>query len=171
MSSLHALSGMGQGGGFSRDLRFGTVDTWVAWSLSGGAVHVTEPTNAALTGLFHLDGSGWNLGVAEQLRIPPAVLPIIVDSSGVVGVASALAGSPPIAGMAGDQQASLLGQGCVRPGMAKLTFGTGGMLDPAAFQATVDLLLAAPGERTITREPEGAWTHEPAEEAGLNEPE
>jgi NitT/TauT family transport system substrate-binding protein len=53
----------------------------------------------------------------------------------------------------------------------RLTEGTGGMLDPAAFQATVDLLLAAPGERAVTREPEGAWTHEPAEEAGLNEPE
>ncbi|MGH9222837.1 MAG: FGGY family carbohydrate kinase [Acidimicrobiales bacterium] len=112
-----------------RDLCFGTVDTWVAWTLSGGAVHVTDPTNAALTGLFELDGSGWNLSVAERLHIPARVLPTIVDSSGVVGEASVLAGSPPIAGLAGDQQASLLGQGCVRPGMAKLTFGTGGMLD------------------------------------------
>ena len=115
--------------GRERDLCFGTVDTWVAWTLSGGSVHVTDPTNAALTGLFGLDGSGWNLSVAERLRIPPGVLPTIVDSSGVVGVAAALPGAPPIAGLAGDQQASLLGQGCVRPGMAKLTFGTGGMLD------------------------------------------
>jgi glycerol kinase len=113
------------------DLCFGTVDTWVAWTLSGGAVHVTDPTNAALTGMFKTDASGWDLSVAERLRIPPSVLPAIVDSSGVVGVASAVAGAgaPPIAGLAGDQQASLLGQGCVRPGQAKLTFGTGGMLD------------------------------------------
>ena len=112
-----------------RDLCFGTVDTWVAWTLSEGTAHVTDPTNAALTGLFELDGSGWNLAVAERLNIPASVLPAIVDSSGVAGVASAVAGGPPLAGRAGDQQASLLGQGCVRPGQAKLTFGTGGMLD------------------------------------------
>ncbi|MFP5317017.1 MAG: FGGY family carbohydrate kinase [Acidimicrobiia bacterium] len=113
----------------SRDLRFGTVDTWMAWTLSGGDLHVTDASNAAVTGLVHLDASGWDPHVADVLRIPPATLPPIADSSGVVGEASALRGSPPIAGMAGDQQASLLGQGCVSPGQAKLTFGTGGMLD------------------------------------------
>ena len=66
---------------------------------------------------------------STPLRIPAAALPTIVDSSGVVGVATALDGAPPIAGIAGDQQASLVGQGCVRPGLAKITFGTGGMLD------------------------------------------
>ena len=75
------------------------------------------------------DGSGWNPRVLEALRIPEALLPEIVDSSGVVGSASALAGAPIIAGLAGDQQASLIGQGCTRPGQAKATFGTGGMLD------------------------------------------
>jgi glycerol kinase len=65
----------------------------------------------------------------EVLRIPPSVLPEVVDSSGVVGEARALPGGPPIAGIAGDQQASLVGQGAVRPGLAKVTFGTGGMLD------------------------------------------
>ncbi|MDQ3979306.1 MAG: FGGY-family carbohydrate kinase, partial [Actinomycetota bacterium] len=113
----------------SRDLCFGTVDTWVAWTLSGGSVHITDLSNAGLSGLLHLDGSGWNAAVLDELRIPPAVLPTLVDSSGVVGHASTLPGTPPIAGLAGDQQASLLGQGCTRPGMAKLTFGTGGMLD------------------------------------------
>jgi glycerol kinase len=113
----------------SDDLCFGTVDSWVAWTLTEGAVHVTDVSNAALTGLLHLDGSGWNTEVLEELRIPPAVLPTLVDSSGPVGTASALPGAPLIAGLAGDQQASLLGQGCTRPGMAKLTFGTGGMLD------------------------------------------
>jgi glycerol kinase len=111
------------------ELAFGTVDTWLAWKLSGGAAHVTDPGNAAVTGLVAGDGSGWDDFVLEQLRIPREVLPAIVDSSGVVGAASVLPGSPPIGGLAGDQQASLLGQGCVVPGEAKLTLGTGGMLD------------------------------------------
>jgi glycerol kinase len=110
------------------DLCFGTVDTWVAWTLSGGALHVTDPGNAGVTGLRG-DGSAWNDSVLEALRIPRHVLPLVVDSSGVVGEATALDGSPPIAGIAGDQQASLVGQGCTRPGLAKVTFGTGGMLD------------------------------------------
>jgi glycerol kinase len=113
----------------SRDLCFGTVDTWVAWTLSAGSVHVTDLSNAGVTGLMRLDGSGWDPDVLEALRIPPAVLPTIVDSTGVVGDAVALPGSPPLAGVAGDQQASLVGQGCTRPGLAKVTFGTGGMLD------------------------------------------
>ncbi len=113
----------------TRDLCFGTVDAWVAWTLSGGSLHVTDLSNAAVTGMFHSDGSDWSEPVLEALRIPPSVLPTVVDSSGVVGEATTLDGAPPIAGIAGDQQASLIGQGCVRPGQAKITFGTGGMLD------------------------------------------
>src|SRR5439155_2193489 len=113
----------------NRDLLFGTVDTWIAWHLSEGALHVTDATNAAVTGLMLHDASGWDAKVLEALRIPESVLPVVVDSSGAVGTATALAGAPPIAGIAGDQQASLLGQGCTRPGLAKITFGTGGMLD------------------------------------------
>jgi glycerol kinase len=113
----------------ARDLCFGTVDTWIAWTLSGGQLHVTDLTNAAVTGLIHGDGSGWNDKTLELLKIPPAVMPEIVDSSGEIGHATALPDAPPIAGIAGDQQASLIGQGCLRPGMAKITFGTGGMLD------------------------------------------
>ncbi|MBW3650264.1 MAG: glycerol kinase, partial [Actinobacteria bacterium] len=112
-----------------RDLCFGTVDTWVAWTLSGGTLHVTDPGNAGVTGLLAEDGTGWHQPVLDALRIPPGVLPEVADSAGVVGHASKLPGSPPIAGMAGDQQASLMGQACVRPGLAKITFGTGGMLD------------------------------------------
>jgi len=112
-----------------RDLCFGTVDTWIAWTLSGGRAHVTDPSNAGVTGLFRNDGSGWDRDVLEQLRIPEGVLPGIVDSSGVAAEATVLPGRPPIAGIVGDQQASLIGQGCVRPGMAKITFGTGAMLD------------------------------------------
>jgi glycerol kinase len=111
------------------ELAFGTVDTWLAWTLSDGSVHVTDPGNAAVTGLVALDGSGWDEEVLQALRIPPAVLPEIVDSAGVVGPARALPGAPALGGLAGDQQASLLGQGCVAPGSAKLTLGTGGMLD------------------------------------------
>jgi len=113
----------------TRDLCFGTVDTWVAWTLSAGGVHVTDLSNAGVTGLMRLDGSGWDAAVLDVLRIPASVLPQIVDSSAVVGSADALPGAPPIAGIAGDQQASLIGQGCTRPGLAKMTFGTGGMLD------------------------------------------
>jgi len=116
------------------ELCFGTVDSWVAWTLSGGAaagsdaLHVTDATNAAVTAL--VDASiGWDEALVQKLRIPAAMLPRIVDSSGTPGNATALAGSPPICGIAGDQQASLIGQGCTLPGMAKATFGTGGMLD------------------------------------------
>src|SRR5580658_2684077 len=112
-----------------RDLCFGTVDSWVAWTLSQGGAHITDATNAGVTALLASDGSGWDHHLLEAMRIPPSVLPRIVDSSGSLAEASALAGSPPIAGIAGDQQASLIGQGCVRAGLAKATFGTGGMLD------------------------------------------
>ncbi len=111
------------------DLCFGTVDSWVAWTLSGGALHVTDATNAGITGLLAGDGADWDDVMLDALRIPRSVLPAIVDSSGAVGEAAALAGAPVICGIAGDQQASLVGQGCTRPGLAKATFGTGGMLD------------------------------------------
>jgi glycerol kinase len=125
------------------ELAFGTVDTWLAWTLSGGAAHVTDPGNAAVTGLLSADGTGWDETVLDALRISPAVLPAIVDSAGVVGLATVLPGAPPIGGLAGDQQASLLGQGCVTPGAAKLTLGTGGMLDVC----TGRLLLAPDPEK------------------------
>ncbi len=112
----------------TRDLCFGTVDSWVAWTLSNGALHVTDASNAGVTGLRGT-GTAWDTTMLDALRIPASVLPTVVDSSGVIGEATALAGAPPIAGMAGDQQASLIGQGCTRPGLAKVTFGTGGMLD------------------------------------------
>lgn len=111
------------------ELCFGTIDTWAAWTLSGGAVHATDPSNAAVTDLLRTDASGWAPDVLDALRIPQSVLPEIVDSSGVFGEASALDGSPRMAGIAGDQQASLMGQSCTSPGQAKATFGTGGMLD------------------------------------------
>jgi glycerol kinase len=113
----------------SRDLCFGTVDTWIAWQLSNGETHATDPTNAGVTGLVTADGRHWDPDILSVLRIPESVLPTIGDSTGAIGTAHAIPGGPPILGMAGDQQASLIGQGCVRPGPAKITFGTGGMLD------------------------------------------
>ena len=107
----------------------GTVDTWVACVLSNGELHVTDATNAGVTGLLHADASGWADHVLDALRIPHSAMATVVDSTGVVGAASALPGAPPIAGIVGDQQGSLVGQGCTRPGLAKITFGTGGMLD------------------------------------------
>ncbi len=116
-------------GAAERDLCFGTVDTWLTWSLSGGAAHITDPTNAAVTGLMGLDGASWNPRILDVLGLDPALLPAIVDTSGIVAEATAIPGGPPIAALVGDQQASLVGQGCVLPGRAKVTFGTGGMLD------------------------------------------
>jgi glycerol kinase len=117
------------------ELCFGTVDTWIAWTLAGGAaagsdaLHVTDATNAAVTALVDPSTLDWDESLLQRLRVPRAMLPTVVDSSGAVGPASALAGAPPICGIAGDQQASLVGQGCTLPGLAKATFGTGGMLD------------------------------------------
>jgi glycerol kinase len=117
------------------ELCFGTVDSWIAWTLSGGAaagadaLHVTDATNAAVTGLIDPVTMGWDERLLERLRIPPALLPRIVDSSGLIGAAAALPGAPSICALVGDQQASLVGQGCTTAGMAKATFGTGGMLD------------------------------------------
>lgn len=112
-----------------RDLCVGTVDSWIIWTLTGGAAHVTDTTNVGLTGLRTPDQQAWDQAVLDILRIPEASLPRVVDSVGVSATATALPGAPPVAGILGDQQAALLGQGCVRPGQAKITFGTGGMLD------------------------------------------
>jgi glycerol kinase len=128
-----------------RDLYFGTVDTWVAWTLSEGAVHVTDASNAGITGLCRADGAEWSEHALEVLRIPARVLPAIVDSTGVVGAATALQGAPPIAGLAGDQQASLLGQGGVSAGDAKITFGTGAMLDVVLGHDRPEFATRGPG--------------------------
>ena len=115
----------------SRDLCFGTVDSWLVWVLTKGALHVTDASNAAITGLATVNEGRivWDQPVLDRLRIPASMLPEIVDSSGALAPAVALPGAPPIAGIAGDQQASLVGQGCVQPGLTKITFGTGAMLD------------------------------------------
>lgn len=110
-------------------LCFGTIDSWLAWNLSGGAVHVTDHSNAAITGLFDPSTGSWSSDYCNLLGIPMSVLPSLVDTFGSVATADALPGRPVLAALVGDQQASLIGQGCVHPGQAKITFGTGGMLD------------------------------------------
>ncbi len=107
----------------------GTVDSWLAWHLSGGTLHVTDASNASGSGFATPDADEWDDGLLAASGVPRTALPRIVDSSGVIGPAPALDGAPPLAGLAGDQSASLVGQGCTRSGMAKITFGTGGMLD------------------------------------------
>ncbi|MEI7592716.1 MAG: FGGY family carbohydrate kinase [Actinomycetes bacterium] len=113
----------------SRDLCFGTPDSWIAWQLSQGELHVTDLSNAAVTGLVDGDAADWDYALLERLAIPRSMMPTIVDSMSILGAASALDGAPPIAGILGDQQSSMLGQGIVESGPAKITFGTGGMLD------------------------------------------
>jgi len=122
--------------GRERDLRFGTLDTWAVWTLSEGRAHVTDPGNAGVSGLLPTEqmlvgqaGLGWDPERLARFRVPPTAMPKIVPSSGWVAEATALPGAPPICGLAGDQQASLLGQGCVKAGDAKLTCGTGAFLD------------------------------------------
>ncbi len=109
----------------------GTVDSWIAWTLSEGALHISDQTNssATMSGLRAVDGSDWNDEMLDGLAIPRSVLPAVVDSAGPVGAATAVPGAPPISAVLGDQQASLVGQGCVRPGHTKVTFGSGAMLD------------------------------------------
>jgi glycerol kinase len=110
-------------------LRLGTVDTWMAWHLSAGELHITDPTNAAVTGLYDPVAGRWEADLVDRLGIPAGALPEVVDTVGVAGEATAVPGTPPIAALVGDQQASLVGQGCITAGDAKITFGTGGMLD------------------------------------------
>ncbi len=108
------------------ELAFGTIDSWLVWNLTGGALHLTDPSNASRTLLFNLGTGDWDEEMLDLLRVPRAVLPEVRSSSEVYGEATAgpLAGLP-IAGIAGDQQAALFGQACFAPGMAKNTYGTG----------------------------------------------
>ncbi|MBI6546704.1 MAG: glycerol kinase GlpK [Cyanobacteria bacterium NC_groundwater_1444_Ag_S-0.65um_54_12] len=110
------------------DLAFGTIDSWLVWNLTGGEVHVTDPANASRTLLFDLRHLTWDQELCALFGVPFALLPTIWTNSGVAGRTVAtgpLAAGIPIAGMAGDQQAALFGQGCFAPGAAKNTYGTG----------------------------------------------
>ncbi|MCK4812555.1 MAG: glycerol kinase GlpK [Candidatus Marinimicrobia bacterium] len=110
------------------DLLFGTVDTWIIWKLSGGALHITDVSNASRTMLYNINTLEWDADLLALFDIPAAILPSVHDSSEIYGkTAEGLFGKGriPITGIAGDQQAALFGQGCLSPGMAKNTYGTG----------------------------------------------
>jgi glycerol kinase len=109
------------------DLAFGTVDSWLIYRLTGGRIHVTDPSNACRTLLYNITERQWDKEIYEKFHIPGSLLPEVVSSSGVLGETEAalFGASIPIAGIAGDQQAALFGQGCFTPGQAKNTYGTG----------------------------------------------
>ncbi len=109
------------------ELLFGTVDSWLLWNLTGGKRHVTDVSNASRTLLFNIHTCKWDNDLLNLLNIPAAMLPEIVSSSEVYGETALgiFSQAIPVAGMAGDQQASLFGQGCTRPGLVKNTYGTG----------------------------------------------
>ena len=132
------------------ELAFGTIDSWLVWNLTGGRCHVTDPSNASRTMLFNIHTGAWDDELLRLFGVPRALLPEVRSSSEVYGKAAGLGSSRreaahsnsgksqnllppaatflagiPIAGIAGDQQAALFGQGCTRPGLAKNTYGTG----------------------------------------------
>ncbi|HET6304117.1 MAG TPA: glycerol kinase GlpK [Myxococcota bacterium] len=109
------------------ELAFGTIDSWLVHKLTKGRVHATEYSNASRTMLYDIVRRDWDELLLGELRIPRAMLPAVHDSSGILGATDRewLGGSVPIAGMAGDQQAALFGQGCFAPGGTKNTYGTG----------------------------------------------
>ncbi|MBI4909092.1 MAG: glycerol kinase GlpK [Acidobacteria bacterium] len=109
------------------DLLFGTVDTWLIWKLTNGAVHATDISNASRTMLMNLASGEWDDEMLALFEIPKAMLPKIGPSSAIIGASDAgtFGAEVPIAGIAGDQQAALFGQACFRPGLSKNTYGTG----------------------------------------------
>lgn len=108
-------------------LAFGTIDSFLLWRLTGGRVHATDATNASRTMLYDIHAGRWDPELLELFRVPAAILPEVKDSAGAFGDLDPgiLGRSLPIAGIAGDQQAALVGQACLEPGMIKSTYGTG----------------------------------------------
>ncbi len=107
------------------ELRFGTVDSWLVWNLTGGHEHVTDVTNASRTMLFNIHTLEWDSELLELLDIPVSLMPQVRSSSEIYGQTSLLGDNVPVAGIAGDQQAALFGQMCTEPGSVKNTYGTG----------------------------------------------
>jgi glycerol kinase len=105
----------------------GTIDTWVIWKLTGGRVHATDATNASRTLLYDIRAGEWSAEMSDVLGVPLSILPEVCDCAGDYGVTDAglLGRSLPIRGVAGDQQAALMGQGCIWAGQMKATYGTG----------------------------------------------
>ena len=109
------------------ELAFGTIDSWLLWNLTGGVVHATDATNASRTLLFNIHTQQWDEDLLALFQIPASLLPDVRDSAADFGLTDAalLGGEIQVAGIAGDQQAALVGQACFSPGMVKSTYGTG----------------------------------------------
>jgi len=107
------------------DVRFGTIDSWLIWQLTGGKVHATDVTNASRTMLFNLRTRDWDDELLDLFGVPRAMLPAVKESVADFGMARSLGASIPILGVAGDQQAASFGQACFAPGDVKATYGTG----------------------------------------------
>ncbi len=107
-------------------LAFGTVDSFLLWRLTAGRVHLTDATNAARTLLFDIHRGAWDAGLCELFELPASLLPDVRDCASDFGTTDLFGGPIRILGIAGDQQAATVGQGCFAPGMMKATFGTGG---------------------------------------------
>jgi glycerol kinase len=113
------------------ELCFGTIDSWLLWQLSGGRAHIIDHSNASCTGLYDFLGGGWDPTILGPMGLPEAVLPRIVESSGIAAHtdAAVFGAAVPLAGIAGDQQAAMFGQLCTEVGAVKITFGTSAMAD------------------------------------------
>ena len=106
-------------------IAFGTIDTWLLWRLTGGARHRTDVTNASRTMFYDLHRLAWDGELLAAFGIPAAIRPVVCYTDAYFGETTLFGGSIPVAGIAGDQQAALIGQACFRPGMVKSTYGTG----------------------------------------------
>jgi glycerol kinase len=127
---LHSVDGLAAAAR-NGDIAFGTIDSFLLWRLTGGAVHATDVTNASRTLVFDIGKLEWSDELCELIGVPKQVLPRVIPSSGVSGETKGVPGLPdgiPIAGMAGDQQSALFGQACFTPGDAKCTYGTGAFI-------------------------------------------
>ncbi|MEP6018470.1 MAG: glycerol kinase GlpK [Paracoccaceae bacterium] len=111
--------------GRASELRFGTMDSWLIWKMTGGKNHVTDATNAARTMLYDIHQGQWSNEMCAMLDIPMSMLPEVHDCASDFGVTDLLGGATPVLGVAGDQQAATIGQACFQPGMLKSTYGTG----------------------------------------------
>jgi glycerol kinase len=148
------------------ELAFGTIDSWLIWKLTEGAVHATEPSNASRTMLYSRYERAWDPWILDRLSIPSPLLPQVLQSSGRFGEAEVDGVPVPIAGVAGDQQSALFGQACFEVGMAKNTYGTGsfvlmntgndvplsdrGLLSTAAWDIGEGVVFALEGSIFIT---------------------
>jgi glycerol kinase len=150
----------------SADLAFGTVDSWLLYRLTGGAVHATDPSNASRTMLYDIGALAWSDELCDLFGVPASCLPEVRPSSGRFGMTDpdrAAGLTVPVSGIAGDQQAALFGQACFEPGMAKNTYGTGsfvlvnvGTTKPAPVEGLLSTVAWQLGDTAPTYAMEGA---------------